>query len=138
MAVFKKFLLFFFVFPAGLLFLIVVAAGMFLWLNQPEDLSPEECRQDAMCWATKHHAIASMRCMEVIEQEAEYGLDWTPKWYETEFDQVNWDDEEAGTLIYQGDELRFRRKDGSWQRMRYRCSFDPNTKIANLVFVRPT
>ena len=48
-----------------------------------------------------------------------------------------WKNEDRGILTYIGDKIRFQNGFGAWQDMIYECDYDPSTKSAMDVRVRP-
>ena len=100
-----------------------------------EDIEAAEeiaCRNDLQCWGDEHHLRATFACQPLVEASARYTYEWTDGFLGSKFERFRWDDQQAGTVLYGGDSVRFQNAFGAWQNMTYWCKFDPATDTAEL------
>ena len=102
--------------------------------DEEQDTAEElRCRQDLQCWGDKHAFKATLVCEPMIEQRALHGYEWTDGWFGAKLERFRWNDREAGTLSYTGDEVKFQNGLGAWRQMTYWCHYDPSTEDAEIM-----
>lgn len=92
------------------------------------------CRDDLQCWAERYFVDAAVECGRPIEHFAKYDFEWLDGWLTPKFSRLRWQDKEAGTIVYIGDQIKFQNGFGAWQRATYFCVFD--TQLKEVVDVR--
>jgi len=97
----------------------------------------KKCRLDVNCWADKFSAEATIACGDMIERAAKYDFEWTNGWLTPRFPKHGWKDQEAGVIIYAGDEIKLQNGFGAWARYTYGCEFDTRSLQAINVVVAP-
>lgn len=97
----------------------------------------EACRKSGSCWAERHRIAAEVYCKPEVERLAKYDHEWTDGWFGHKFSRGAFLDEEKGTLMYFGDQLRLQNGFGAYQNYIYRCDFDPETNTVLGVDAEP-
>lgn len=97
----------------------------------------EACRKSGSCWAERHRIAAEVYCKPEVERLAKYDHEWTDGWFGHKFSRGAFLDEEKGTLMYFGDQLRLQNGFGAYQNYVYRCDFDPETNTVLAVNAEP-
>ena len=97
------------------------------------ELEAAACKTDLQCWAEKHHASASVYCVNYVEKMAKYSFEWTDGMFESKFSHFRWKNINQGVTTYIGDKIKFQNGFGAWQNMTYECDFDPvNNQILDI------
>lgn len=78
-------------------------------------------------------ALAIVTCSRLIEARANIAYDWTA-WGPNRFPTLGTLDGKTLTLV--GDEVLFQNGFGGWQRMRYRCDYDPESGVGWVVEIK--
>ena len=89
-----------------------------------------KCRASSLCWGRKHLREAAWRCGPRIEGMAKYDFKWTDDGRpENRFSDslFFWKDQDKGHLKYVGERLQFQNGFGAFQKVMYRCDYDPDT-----------
>lgn len=103
--------------------------------SQPKAAEPsdEECMQDLTCWGQRQAVSAGVYCEAPIEKLAKYKVEWTDGMFEPRFKEFQWDNKDAGTMMYFGDSVKFQNGFGAWENHAYACTFDPIAKKVTFV-----
>jgi hypothetical protein len=102
----------------------------------PQQTAEQGRRRQDIAFFEQNNGDAEKACAPLIEREAKHDWLWTyGVFFSRPFDRQQWADEDKKLVLYSGDNIRFRTSIGTWERMSYRCWYDPQTKTARGVSV---
>ena len=101
--------------------------------REKQEQEERACRKDLACWAERHISDAMSVCRLLIQDSAKFDYEWD-SWMNPDFSKYAWKKKPKGIVSYFGNDVKFQNMFGAWQRMSYWCSYDPETKKAEIIF----
>ena len=97
----------------------------------------DSCLHDLKCWGDKHYLAATLLCKPLIERQARYAHRWTDGWLEAKFNRFMWKGKRNGVIAYRTQKIEFQNGFGAWVKLSSWCSYNPNTKEAEIINIVP-
>jgi hypothetical protein len=108
-----------------------------LEIAEQKRIEEENCKNSLSCWADRFDSDAYRFSRERIEKFARYDFRWVDSWTRSKISYYRWLNVKEGTVTYIGDAIQFQNGFGAWQNYIYEIDYDPSSKYALDIRVKP-